>query len=289
MNLAAHARTLVHQPVAGGATGKGESYAQAAVLVLPLGTRCASLLTLLLQDGAVDLELASSVVALDPGLAFGTLQLANGNRNEGSDPVWQLPMALVAAGREALQQLVQRAPKIEASNPASNRTRLSNLTSGAVMRACVAHLLARELGGCNPRKSYLSGLLLELPALARFASPVASQVQLLATMCGALPAGIIRAAMGTTAEEENRPTDPLAAAALIADAVIRARAEGLPTGAMEELASTPLWHYWNETDTRQRTALLGHCCETAKWASAKLGHMDPWEFMARLERHNVWE
>ena len=36
------------------------------ILGLPILTRSAALLTLLLQDGTVDLELTSSVVALDP-------------------------------------------------------------------------------------------------------------------------------------------------------------------------------------------------------------------------------
>ena len=55
-------------------------------VLLPLRTHSASLLTLLFQDGAVDLELANSVVALDPGLAFATLQLANRDRCGENSP-----------------------------------------------------------------------------------------------------------------------------------------------------------------------------------------------------------
>src|ERR1035438_3192530 len=60
---------------------------------LELTARSASLLNLLLQDGAVDLELTSSVVALDPGLAFTTLQLANRERREEDELIWQFPLA----------------------------------------------------------------------------------------------------------------------------------------------------------------------------------------------------
>src|ERR1035441_7969629 len=57
------------------------------LLCLPILTRSASLLNLLLQDGAVDLELTSSVVALDPGLAFTTLQLANRESREEDEVI----------------------------------------------------------------------------------------------------------------------------------------------------------------------------------------------------------
>ncbi len=82
-------------------------------VVLPLLTRSSGLLNLLFQDGTVDLELASSVVALDPGLAFGTLQLANRDRVGKSNPIWLFPLAVVAAGRDLMLQLVNQAPRIE--------------------------------------------------------------------------------------------------------------------------------------------------------------------------------
>ncbi len=259
--------------------------------LLPLLSRSVSLLTFLLQDGAVDLELAGAVIGLDPGLAFGTLQLANRDRAEGEDPIWQLPLAVVAAGREALQQLLQRAPRIECSGNASRQTRLGKLVANAAARAAVAHLLARELGSSIPRKSYLSGLLFELPGIVRLAAPQASQAVLLSTMCHTLPAAMVRAAMvGMTEDEQEPPDDPLLAIVLLADAVLGAEAEpSSQTASLEELAASPLWHCWQATGAEQRAYLLGHGCEMARWAKAGLHDMDPWEFMARLERRNPWE
>src|SRR5664280_1072878 len=83
------------------------------LLCLPILTRSASLLNLLLQDGTVDLELTSSVVALDPGLALTTLQLANRERRDGDEATWQFPLAVAASGQHCLLQAVNRAPKIE--------------------------------------------------------------------------------------------------------------------------------------------------------------------------------
>ena len=259
--------------------------------LLPLLTSSVSLLTFLLQDGAVDLELASAVIGLDPGLAFGTLQLANRERAEGEDPIWQLPLAVVAAGREALQQLLQRAPRIECSGNAGKANRLCKLVANAAARASVAHLLAHELGSSIPRKSYLSGLLFELPAIVRLGAPAISQAVLLSSMCHTLPAAMVRAAMvGMADDGEEPPSDPLLAIVLIADAVLGAEAEpSSQTASLEELAASPLWHCWQATGAQQRNFLLGHCCEMARWAKARLHDMDPWEFMSRLERRNPWE
>jgi hypothetical protein len=292
MNLAAPARPLARPPVAIQSevdSNASSRYAQSA-LVLPLLTRSLSLLTLLLQDSAVDLELAGAVIGLDPALAFGTLQLANRDRGEGEDPIWQIPLAVVAAGREALQQLLQRAPRIECSGHMGKQTRLCRLASHAAARASVAHLLARELGNCIPRKAYLSGLLLDLPAMVRLVTPEISPAALLPAMCRALPAAMVRAAMGLADDDQEPPRDPLLAIGLIADAVLGAVAEpsSLPA-ALEVLAAGPLWHCWQASSAEQRTFLLEQCCQLTTWARANLEDIDPWEFMARLERRNGWE
>lgn len=294
MNFAIPVRPLARRPAVleGTADPNASLYpGKPFSLLLPLLTRSVSLLTLLLQDGAVDVELASAAIALDPGLAFGTLQLANRDRAEGDDPIWQLPLAVVAAGREALLQLLQRAPRIECSGNAAKQTRLCRLVTNAVARAAAAHLLARELGNSMPRKSYLSGLLFELPAIVRLAAPAISQAALLSTMCHTLPAAMVRAAMARMADDEQEPPgDPLLGIVLIADAVLAAEAEPASlTAALEELADSPLWHCWPATGAGQRNFLLGRCCEMANWAKANLHGLDPWEFMARLERRNPWE
>src|SRR5579875_563586 len=285
MHLVAQTRVLTRQPVLDIAVSEGEVYSRSSLLLLPVLTRSASLLTLLLQDGAVDLDLASAVAGLDPGLAFGALQAANRQRGEGTEPIWQLPLAVVAAGRGAIAQLIERAPRIEDCANAGKRLRLSQQVTKAVVRGCVAHLLARELGRCQPRKAYLAGLLLELPALARLASPETSQVALFSTLCHTLPAAVVKAAMAARENDsEEDPGEPIVAIALIAQAVLQLHAVGSELAAwLEDLASRPLWGYWRETEARQRVALLSHCCGMAMWAAGNLRSLDPWEVMARLE------
>ena len=283
MVVAVQSRPPAPQPARCGSSPQGHVFPRLPVVVLPVLTRSLSLLTLLLQDGAIDLELASSVVGLDPGLAFATLQLANRKRAEGSNPIWQLPLAVVEAGREALEQYLQRAPSLESVSHVARRRQLERLAADAVVRACVAHLLARELGECNPRKAFLCGLLFELPVMAHSAhSPVCPAEALLPAMCRILPAGFVRAAM-TGASEELPDGEALVAAVLLADAVVQA-----PAGSLEELVASPRWNSWNETDAGQRKSLLQHGCDLAAWAAVSLHRMHPWEFMARLEGRNCW-
>ncbi|MGB8885553.1 MAG: HDOD domain-containing protein [Candidatus Korobacteraceae bacterium] len=276
-------------PAGCGACSDGSNLAS---LVLPLLTRSSGLLNLLFQDGTVDLELASSVVALDPGLAFGTLQLANRDRVGKSNPIWLFPLAVVAAGRDLMLQLVNQAPRIESLAP-SRRNQLFQLSRDAVLRASLAQLLTRELGECDPRKSFLAGLLLELPTLVKVALPrqSISPARLLATLCSALPSAVVTAALaGPASADRYDPLAPVGAIARIADSLVTSLAggySGIPP--LERLASGPLWRFWSETNVRQRSSLLGHGLELAQWVSANLYRMDPWEFMARLESHKSWE
>lgn len=289
MDLAAQARALTSQPFLGRPVAEEEAYGWPPALLLPVLTRSLSLLTLLLQDGAVDLDLASSVAGLDPGLAFGILQAANRHREAGSEPIWQLPLAVVAAGRESVGQLVERAPRMEDCGHPGKQLRLRQLVTNAVVRGCVSYLLARELGGCQPRKAYLAALLLELPVLARLASAGSSQVELLSVLCHTLPSAMVRAVMAGKSEPSGEDTrEPMVATSLIAQAVLElptAEAESSPW--VEDLASRRVWDCWQGTDARQRMALLSHCCGMARWAAAHLHNLDPWEFMARLEQGNT--
>ena len=257
-------------------------------LALPLLRRSVSLMSLLLQDGAVDLELAASVVGLDPGLAFGTLQLANRNREAGAKPIWQLPMAVVEAGREALECLVRCAPQIESCSSGQSRRKLRALISAGVTRACVAHVLGRELGGCNPQKAYLAGLLFELPAMLQLVSNPGDipKAAVLSAMRHCLPAGIVWEAIERAGEGNDGAHDPLAAIVLLAAGIVRSQIVG---PSLEELAASALWHSWTELNHDQRCSLLVRCHEIAGLAAANLHRMDPWEFMARLERRRPWE
>jgi len=253
--------------------------------VLPVLTRSAGLLNVLLQDNAVDLDLASSVAALDPGLAFGILQLANAEFSD-REPVWQLPAAVVAAGREPLQQFIDCAPRVELRARPDPRKRLPRLAHDAVVLGCVAHLLARELGRCHPRKSFLGGLLLAVPEMAGFVVPQHDgyKPRLLSVMCRSLPSGIVKAAMADPSDDAVED-DPLVATILLAQAVLREKADGASgEGGFAALADAPLWRCWPGVLTGQRVSLLNCCSAVADWAGWNLYRTDPWEFMAKVER-----
>lgn len=253
--------------------------------MLPVLTRSVSLLRLLLRDSAIDLELASSVVGLDPGMSLGTLQLANARRHQGDDPIWQLPSAVVQAGRERLEHFILHAPTIESPGNSARRAQLEKVVEDAVVRACVAHGMTRELGQSNPRKAFLCGLLFESPLLAHGAAGSScSRGVLFSTMSHILPASMVRAVMAVDTDPGS-PGDPLFAAVLMADAVVKAQ-RGVPERCLQECASSSFCDGWIDADRAQRRALLSHASDVANWAAASLHRMDPWEFMARLESRN---
>ena len=277
MNLAVHPRTPASHAAGCAVRGEHEALAPLPAVMLPVRTRSVSLLTLLLQDAAIDLELASSVVGLDPGLAFATLQLANARRREAA-PIWQLPLAIVEAGRESLEYLVRHARTVEGN--AAGRGRLVEVADHAVARACVGHGLARELDTCSPRKAFLCGLLFDLPQLApagHAASPSAGA--LLAVLVRLLPADMVRA---VTVADTAATVDALAALVLLADAVVAAQSTPA-ADRIEELAASGLWRCWNDIDGGRRRTLLDRAFDVAGWAAASLAGMHPWEFMAKLE------
>jgi len=246
-------------------------------------TRSVALLRLLLQDGAIDLELASCVVALDPGLAFAVLQLANAGSDPLATPVWQLPSALVAAGREALQSVLQCAPRVESAGMLSGR--LATLTCNAVVRASIAQLLARELGCSNPRKSFLAGLLLETPEMIAVSQPrrAVDRTRLLAAMLASLPAPVVNAAMSGKHAMKNVP-DPLTAITLLSQAL---RCKALDGTALDVMAAR-YWCCWPECTASRREMLMERCLELARWAGENLYRLEPWDFLSRLERRCPW-
>lgn len=253
---------------------------------LPILPRSASFLELLLQHAAVDLELASAVIALDPGLAYGTLRLANRALTDDCNRIWQFPVAVVSAGKGALEGLVANAPR--SRNERGKPERLERLISDAVSRACVAQVLSRELGSCHPRMCFLAGLLLELPVLASlsFLSPAVYPATMIADMCHSLPAAIVRAVFAC--RDLDRNADCMTAIALIGDAVLQARSYPDPGSRLRELSSSALWSPWSGTSQLQRSRLLRGCFETAGWAAANLYSVDPWNFMAKLENPKAW-
>ena len=256
---------------------------------LPVRSASVRFLNLFLQDAAVDLELASSVIALDPGLAYGTLELANRELPDDSERIWRLPQAIVTAGRDSLQQLVAEAPRLDCWTEAAVGIRLCRLVGDGVARACVAEFLARELGIGDSRKCFLSGLLFELPRLVRWAVPARmhSPELMLVEMCHTLPASVVRAVLAAGAEEGSSG-EPAVALVLLADAVLRGRRQPAKS-VLEEVSDTTLWQPWSAMPRLQRSALLQRSLVVASWASKNLQRMHPWEFMARLEHRKSWE
>jgi len=250
----------------------------------PVLPRSAVLLELLLEERAIDLELATSVVALDPGLAFGVLQLANRDAATAGNPIWQLPLALVAAGREALRVLVKRAPRLDGSGCGGRKGRLQRLACDAVVRGCIAQMLARELGACNPKKSFLAGLLFELPKMAALMHAGHDFCRTkLSTLRESLPV-VWKAA--TAVRDQTPPLHgPLVATTLIAQAILRDKA----VADRVEFAAGAPWKCWPELSAEERRALLDRCCDLAQWAAANLYRLEPWDFLSRLKRPKPWE
>jgi len=269
-------------------------------MFVPILTRSGALLTLLLQDGIVDLELTSSVVALDPGLAFCTLQLANLEARGEAEVVWDFPSAVVGSGCDRLLQLLNRAPRVESSFARGTGAKLRQCCSRAVIRACVAELLAKRLGNGDPRQSYLAGLLFELPeilGMAGFAHSTPLRAALQAAMCGCLPAEVFTA-ITTAAQHPGKNTGGqdganrgMAATVLLADSLLGAKQPEISQQEylMERLAPGPLWTSGDPISVGERHRLLGDCCEMAKWSASNLPRLAPWEFTARLQRRKSWE
>lgn len=264
--------------------GMGESSFQLSIL-----QRSASLLRMLLQDGVIDLELASSVIALDPGLTYGTLQLANRDLRDDCDRIWQLPPAVITAGRDALCQLLESSVQIGCIG-SSRRGQLFKLTSDAVSRACVAYFLARELGSCHPRKCFLAGLMLEFPVMVRLSCParLTSPAMLVPDMCHSLPAVIVKAILARQAREKSHG-EGIVALALLADEILPAPPGPGAEAWLEELSGGPLWRPWAGISQVQRSRLLKQSRQLTTWVAENLYVMNPWHFMARLERSKAWE
>jgi hypothetical protein len=283
MSLAAPSRAFA--PLSGLDRTQAEAIVTLPEFVVPILPRSAMLLNLLLQDEPIDLELASAIVALDPGLAFAVLQLANPIEGDSGDSVWQFPEAIVTTGREELQRLVNRVPRVNGLERPGTRRCSPELVQNAAVRACVAYWLARALGRSNPRKGFLGGLLLDLPQMVSWNLPPGNgyRIRLLSVLCHCLPSSIVKAMMADG--EDVRDCGPTAAITFLANASL---AVGGPASRMD-LAALPAWQYWPELDARQRSALLESSAELASWARASVYRVDPWEFMSRMERRRPWE
>ena len=258
-------------------------------LCLPILTRSASLLTLLLQERSVDLELTSAVVAMDPGLAFTILQVANREGHEQDEAIWQFPLALVACGHRHLLQVINQVPKIECYSSTKTWAQLGKLWVRAVVRASVAFALGKQLESGNPRQAFLAGLLFELPALVQLAFPSSGELEgeLQAAIRASLPPQITTA----IGQAPDRPQTWQGAILLLAEALLRStiRESSPSPGRCIALASNDAWQCWKETSMEQRRRLLEGCWRLARWASVNAAKMNPWEFTARLERSKGWE
>ena len=289
MESAAQSRTFVDRPAAGANLVPSLGPVRPEVIALPVLRRSASLLKLLFSNHAIDLELASAVINLDPGLTFGILQLANRHLAAGDDCLWAAPLALVSAGRRSVEQLLHRAPTVEQA-PTSDDKRLLQLISAAVTRASVAYLLARELGGTNPRKAFLAGLLFDLEKLAQAAFPTSGCGKLRSAMCRVLPADVLSATREKSHTSPDGTEDLLAAVVALAHKMLEiAGAHAPATLPLEELAQAQLGRVWMEIGHSRRVLLAWSGCNACQWVRDNLHRLDPWEFMSRLEGHRLWE
>ncbi len=252
------------------------------VIGLPILSRSAALLTLLLQDGTVDLELTSSVIALDPGLAFGTLQAANLERSNGE--VWQLPLAVVAAGCESLLIILNGALKLESSYDYGTGAKLRQLYVRGVQRGCIAELLTSFLGHANPRQSYVAGLLFDLPDILSLAQTGSRDHP--CYLKSATPDCLLASTLSANAD-----LNPVTASVLLANGLLEipgsATADSSPQ--LQSLASSSLWGAGDACSTRERCQFLAQGSRLGSWAALNALRLSPWEFMTRLRRHKSWE
>jgi HDOD domain len=259
---------------------------------LPILARSAALLTLLLQDGTVDLELTSSVVALDPGLAFGTLQVANLERN-GEGGIWQFPLAVVAVGCDRLLEMVNSAHKVESSFTCGTSAKLRQLYVRCVQRACIAEMLTNLLGNPNPKQSYVAGLFFELPGMTNLAASrnPALSAPLKAALSDSLRADLLAAGPDPSPTEEETPHNPIAASVLLANWLLEVPEGETPESSepIQRLAANPVWQSWDGCSMLRRRQLLCQGRKLAKWAAANAPRLSPWEFTSRLQRRQVWE
>ena len=258
------------------------------ILGLPILSRSAALLTLLLQDGTVDLELSGAVVGLDPGLAFGTLQVANLERN-GDGEIWQFPLAVVAAGCDRLLTMVNCALKVESSYGCGTSAKLRQLYVRCVQRACIAELLTSLLGNANAKQSYVVGLLSDLPGMLSLADAMGPALsgELKFSMAGGFAAHMTPDAAGSRTPDRS----PIAASVLLASGLLEfAGGESPETSPqVQRLAASPLWECWDMCSTRERCRLLAQGGRLGKWVAANVPRLSPWEFMTRLHRRKSWE
>jgi len=256
-------------------------------LGLPILARSAALLSLLLQDGTVDLELTSTVIALDPGMAFGTLLAANLERN-GNGEIWQFPLAVVAAGCGRLQAMLNGAFKVESSYDCSTSAKFRRLYLRGVQRACIAEWLAAQLRNADPRQSYVAGLLCGLPRAASHAGAGPLDGVAAKESGWSLSALLIAAGNPSCGLAEFVPA---VVSVWLADGLLKfSDCEVTESSAqVKELAASPHWRSEEAFSTGERCRLLAQAARLGRWVAANAPRLSPWDFMARLHRHRSWE
>jgi len=251
----------------------------------PILSRSAALLNLLLQDGTVDLELTCSVIALDPGLAFGTLQAANPEGNNSG--IWQLPQAVVAAGCERLLLVVNRALKLESNYDLGTSMKLRQIYLRGLQRGCIAELLTNLLGNANPGQSYLAGLLFGLPEIFTLAKADGHHPSY--DLNSAIPHCLLACTM--PAPDASANPGPTVASVLLANELLEITEWRSPefSRQLQSLVSSALWETWDGCNAHERCRLLEQGIKLGRWAAANAPRLSPWEFMTRLHRHKSWD
>jgi HDOD domain len=255
---------------------------------LPILPRSASFLRELLQNSIIDLELASAVISLDPGLTYGVLQQANRQLSDDKGRIWQLPLAVLNVGRSGLEALLESSSVVGASSGVGDDP-IHKLVVDAVVRASVAHFIARDQGIAAPRKSFLCGLLFDLPTLIALGIPRRSRstAALLRNMCHSLPAALVRAAFARSMHSGGAPNAILSAVLLSQEIVeFTSRADTTPDA---ESSREIHWPIWQSVSLPQRAQKRAACISLGLWARANVSGIEPWHFMSRLDRKIPWE
>ena len=135
--------------------------------VVPAMARSLLRLELLLREPTLDLRAISNLIRSDLGLTIQTLRLVGADFDHSEDTPSRIQDSVVHLGQSAL---LLATPALRQGST-SNQAELAELWGHSRLVACWAERLAHTVGGLDPEKAYLGGLLHDigsLPGLLRW-------------------------------------------------------------------------------------------------------------------------
>ena len=244
-------------------------------MIAPILTRSKVLLELLLSQPVVELELVSSVVSLDPGLAYNTWRLTQ--QQAWNAPIWSIPLLVVTAGTDDLLRLVRMSPEVQ-----SNRDEEQPPAwVPSVLRGVAARTAARLLGRAECDSAYLAGLLWDFPGTdissnCQLRSPAAEDKIERSRLCNSLAIDFRESWHDRMSVEDMTPVLEIAMAITLDEA------GGTSTSAcpVSDTERTAVWP--GVTPQRQREIMV-RCRSVTSWAANNVFRLSPWEFWKQLE------